>query len=61
MIIQVDQFQVEFDFVDPQNTVEKALKKLKELDKLQEGETVVTIGAISVGTEIVDSLQMRVL
>ncbi len=52
---------VEFDFVDPQNTVEMALKKLKEQDKLQEGETVVTIGAISVGTEIVDSLQMRVL
>ena len=36
-----------------------ALKSLAEQGRLQPGETVVIIGAISVGTEIVDAVQMR--
>jgi pyruvate kinase len=54
-------FVMPFDFIDPQNTVEMALKSLAEHGKLRQGETVVIIGAISVGTEIVDAVQMRVV
>ncbi len=54
-------FVVEFDFINPQNTIEMALKKLVEEGRLQRGATVVIIGAISVGTEIVDAIQMRVV
>jgi pyruvate kinase len=54
-------FVMPFDFIDPQNTVETALKSLAEQEKLKPGETVVIIGAISVGTEIVDAIQMRVV
>ena len=35
------------------------LKMMVEHGRLQKGDTVVVIGAISVGTEIVDSVQMR--
>ncbi|MGH7980732.1 MAG: pyruvate kinase, partial [Limisphaerales bacterium] len=54
-------FVMPFDFIDPQNTVEMALKNLAEKGKLQPGTTAVIIGAISVGTEIVDAVQMRVV
>src|SRR5579859_4242508 len=50
---------VEFDFINPQNTIERALKTLVEQGRLQRGMTVVIVGAISVGTEIVDAVQMR--
>src|SRR5580658_2398113 len=52
-------FVTEFDFINPQNTIENALKKLVGEGRLSTGETVVIIGAISVGTEIVDAVQMR--
>jgi pyruvate kinase len=55
----VTSFVTEFDFIEPQNTIETALKNLTEQRRLQKGETVVIIGAISVGTEIVDAVQMR--
>lgn len=54
-------FVMEFDFINPQNTIETGLKKLTEIGRLQPGQTVVIIGAISVGTEIVDAVQMRVV
>jgi pyruvate kinase len=57
----VTSFLTEFDFIQPQNTIESSLKKLTELGRLQPGETVVIIGAISVGTEIVDAVQMRTI
>ena len=57
----VTPFVMEFDFIDPQNTIETGLKKLTEAGHLKPGETVVIIGAISVGTEIVDAVQMRVV
>jgi len=55
----VTSFVTEFDFIQPQNTIEAGLKKLAELGRVLPGETVVIIGAISVGTEIVDAVQMR--
>jgi pyruvate kinase len=55
----VTPFVTEFDFINPQNTIESSLKKLAEDGRLKSGDTVVIIGAISVGTEIVDAVQMR--
>jgi pyruvate kinase len=55
----VTPFIMEFDFIEPQNTIENGLKKLTEMGHLHQGDTVVIIGAISVGTEIVDAVQMR--
>jgi pyruvate kinase len=55
----VTPFVMEFDFIEPQNTIELGLKRLTEEGRLQKGDTVVIIGAISVGTEIVDAVQMR--
>jgi pyruvate kinase len=55
----VTPFVTEFDFIDPQNTIETTLKNLTAQGRLNKGETVVIIGAISVGTEIVDAVQMR--
>ena len=47
----VTSFVMPFDFINPQNTIETALKNLAEQGRLQSGATVVIIGAISVGTE----------
>ena len=55
----VTPFVMPFDFINPQNTIETALKNLAEQGCLKPGATVVIIGAISVGTEIVDAVQMR--
>ncbi len=52
---------MEFDLIEPQNTVENALKILTQKKLLAPGATVVIIGAISVGTEIVDAVQMRTI
>jgi pyruvate kinase len=57
----VTPFVMPFDFINPQNTIETALKGLVEMGRLQPGATVVIIGAISVGTEIVDAVQMRTI
>jgi pyruvate kinase len=57
----VTPFVVPFDFIEPQNTIEMALKNLTAQGRLHPGSTVVIIGAISVGTEIVDAVQMRVV
>jgi pyruvate kinase len=55
----VTPFVMEFDFIQPQNTIESGLKSLVAAGRLNQGDTVVIIGAISVGTEIVDAVQMR--
>jgi pyruvate kinase len=57
----VTPFVVDFDFINPQNTIEMALKNLVDQGRLHTGASVVVIGAISVGTEIVDTVQMRVV
>ena len=55
----VTPFVMEFDFINPQNTIETSLKNLTGTRPVEQGHTVVIIGAISVGTEIVDAVQMR--
>jgi pyruvate kinase len=55
----VTPFVMEFDFINPQSTIENGIKKLTDLGRIQPGETVVIIGAISIGTEIIDAIQMR--
>jgi len=55
----VTAFVTEFDFINPQNTIETSLKNMAGQGRLNPGDTVVIIGAISVGTEIVDAVQMR--
>jgi len=55
----VTPFVMEFDFIEPQNTIEAALKRLVAEGRLLPGDTAVIIGAISIGTEIVDAVQMR--
>jgi pyruvate kinase len=57
----VTPFVMPFDFIDPQNTIEMALKNLISQGLLRPGASVVIIGAISVGTEVVDTVQMRVV
>jgi pyruvate kinase len=50
-----------FDLINPQNTIESALKTLVEQERLHRGATVVIIGSILVGEQIVDAVQMRVV
>jgi pyruvate kinase len=57
----VTPFVIDFDLIEPQNTIENGIKKLVDLGLLHRGETIVVIGAISVGTEIVDAVQMRTI
>jgi hypothetical protein len=52
---------VPFDLLEPQNTIETALKVLMKKGRLRKGSTVVIIGLIMAGEEIVDAVQMRVV
>ena len=54
-------FVVPFDLLEPQNTIESALKVLMKKGRLHKGSTVVVIGLIMAGEEIVDAVQMRVV
>lgn len=57
----VTPFVVPFDMINPENTIEAALKSLVEQGRLHKGATVVVIGSILVGEQIVDAVQMRVV
>jgi len=57
----VTPFVVPFDLINPENTIEAALKILVEQGRLQKGQTVVIVGSILVGDQIVDAVQMRVV
>jgi len=57
----VTPFVVPFDLINPENTIETSLKILVEQGRLREGTTVVIIGSILVGEQIVDAVQMRVV
>jgi pyruvate kinase len=57
----VTAFVIAFDLINPENTIDTALKTLKEQGRLHEGNTVVVIGSILVGEQIVDAVQMRVV
>jgi len=52
---------VPFDLINPENTIESSLKILVEQGRLRKGTTVVIIGSILVGEQIVDAVQMRVV
>jgi pyruvate kinase len=55
----VTSFVVPFDMINPENTIEAALKSLLAQGRLHKGATVVVIGSILVGEQIVDAVQMR--
>jgi pyruvate kinase len=57
----VTPFVVPFDPIDPENTIEAALKSLIAQGRLHKGTTVVIIGSILAGDQIVDAVQMRVV
>ena len=57
----VTPFVVPFDLINPENTIEAALKTLVKQGSLHAGATVVIIGSILVGEQIVDAVQMRVV
>ena len=52
---------VPFDLINPENTIEIALKTLTNEGRLKTGNTLVVIGSILVGEQIVDAVQMRVV
>jgi pyruvate kinase len=52
---------VPFDMINPENTIDSALKILREQGKVHAGRTIVVIGSILVGEQIVDAVQMRVV
>jgi pyruvate kinase len=55
----VTPFVVPFDLINPENTIETALKSLVEQGHAHKGTTVVIVGSILVGEQIVDAVQMR--
>ena len=57
----VTPFVVPFDMIQPENTIETALKSLSDQGRVHEGNTVVVIASILVGEQIVDAVQMRVV
>lgn len=52
---------IPFDLINPQNTIETALKLMIEQGHLKKGQTVVIIGSILSGDQIIDAVQMRVV
>jgi hypothetical protein len=59
--ISVFSSRAPFDLINPENTIEAALNSLVEQGRLKSGVTVVIIGSILVGEQIVDAMQMRVV
>jgi pyruvate kinase len=57
----VTPFVVPFDLINPENTIESAIPMLVEQGCLHKGTTIVIIGSILVGEQIVDAVQMRVV
>ncbi len=57
----VTPFVVPFDLINPENTIEAALKMFLEQGRLRKNQTVVVVGSILVGEQIVDAVQMRVV
>jgi pyruvate kinase len=57
----VTPFVVPFDLINPENTIEASLPLLVKAGRLNKGATVVVIGSIVIGEQIVDAVQMRVI
>ena len=55
----VTPFVVPFDMINPENTIEDAMRLLTEQGHLHKGQTIVVIGSILVSEQIVDAVQMR--
>jgi pyruvate kinase len=60
LLRNVTSVAVEFDFKDPEKTIDVALAHLKDRGMISEGDSLVIIGSISSGGTIVDAVQMRV-
>jgi pyruvate kinase len=52
---------ISFDNIDPDRTVSAGLECLRQERRVEKGDTVVVIGAISADGEIVDAVQMRTI
>ncbi len=52
---------IPFDLINPQNTIETALRLMIEQGQLKKGQTAVIIGSILSGDQIIDAVQMRVV
>jgi len=50
-----------FNHADPEETIDPAVRTLISKGLLQTGNTVVIISSITVGEQIVDAVQMRVV
>ncbi|HEU5124911.1 MAG TPA: pyruvate kinase [Verrucomicrobiae bacterium] len=57
----VTPFVVPFDLLNPENTIEASLPMLVREGRLTKGATIVIIGSIVIGEQIVDAVQMRVV
>jgi len=57
----VTPFVVPFDLINPENTIEAALKILVKQGRLKSSATAVIVGSIRVGEQIVNAVQMRVV
>lgn len=57
----VQPFVVPFDMINPENTIESAITTLQQTGHLQKGQTIVVIGSLMSGEQIVDAVQMRVI
>lgn len=57
----VTPFVVPFDLLNPENTIETSLPILFREGHLAKGATIVIIGSIVIGEQIVDAVQMRVV
>ena len=54
-------YVIEFDYENPEKTIDLALGTLLKRGVVEKGHTLVIIGSISSGSTIVDAVQMRVV
>jgi pyruvate kinase len=52
---------IKFDHGDPEKNLTPAIEILKQQGRLKKGQTAVVIGSVSVGDQITDAVQMRVV
>lgn len=57
----VTPFVVPFDLINPDNTIDAAIKMLVDAGRLHKGATIVIIGLILINEQVVDAVQMRVV
>jgi pyruvate kinase len=57
----VTSFVVPFDMINPDNTIDSAIGMLQKSERLKKGDTIVVIGSLLAGEQIIDAVQMRVV